>query len=61
MKVTVELERKFVPLMVKVCADAPAATDTGERELIAGTALPTVKLAGDEVPPPGAGFVTATG
>jgi hypothetical protein len=35
--VTVELERKFAPLMVNVCAAAPAVTDEGERLLILGT------------------------
>jgi hypothetical protein len=39
LKVTVELERKFVPLMVRVCAVAPAVAEVGDRVVMAGTGL----------------------
>jgi len=34
--VTVEVDRKFVPLMVSVCAAAPALADAGERLVTLG-------------------------
>jgi hypothetical protein len=37
LRVTVELESKFVPLIVKVCAAAPDATKLGTIPLIVGT------------------------
>ena len=52
---------KPVPLMVRVCAPEPTATEVGEREVIAGTGFPTEKFTTFDVPPPGAGFVTETG
>ena len=58
--VTIEVERRFVPLIVKVCATAPAVADEGDRLVIAGTGLLTVKLTEFEAPPPGDGFVTTT-
>ena len=39
LKVTVELERKLVPLIVSVWAAAPAVTEEGERLVIVGTGL----------------------
>ena len=39
MKVTVELEEKFVPLMVNVCAAAPAAAEVGEILVMLGMGL----------------------
>ena len=56
-----EVETKLVPLMVKVCAAAPAVAEAGESVVIVGTWLLTVKLTVFEAPPPGAGFVTITG
>jgi len=37
LKVTVELVRKFDPLMVRVCAAAPAVAEAGETEAMLGT------------------------
>src|SRR5208282_5735555 len=59
--VTVEVETKFVPLMLSVCAAAPALAEEGDRLAIVGTRLFTVKFTAAEEPPPGAGFVTTTG
>jgi len=59
--VTVEVETKFVPFIVRVCAAAPAFAEFGERLLIVGTRLFTVKFVAADEPPPGAGFVTITG
>jgi hypothetical protein len=56
----VEVERKFVPLMVRVCAAAPAVAELGERLVMVGAGLLTVKFTEFEAPPPGAGFVTTT-
>jgi hypothetical protein len=61
LKLTVEVLKKPVPLMVRVCAPEPTATEVGEREVIVGTGFPTVKFTAFDVPPPGAGFVTVTG
>jgi hypothetical protein len=47
--VTVELERKFVPLMVSVSAAAPAVAEDGERLVMLGTGLDG---GGTELPPP---------
>jgi hypothetical protein len=60
LKVTVELETKPVPVIVSVCAVAPAITGVGDRPVIVGTALITVKLSVLDTPPPGDGFVTTT-
>ena len=58
----IELLTKFVPVTVSVNAAAPAVTLVGERMLVVGTGLLTVKVsAGVVVPPPGVGFVTVTG
>jgi hypothetical protein len=35
--VTVDVERKFVPLMLKVCAAAPAVTNAGDKLVMEGT------------------------
>jgi len=59
--VTVELLRKFVPLIVSVWATVPAVAEEGERLVIVGAGLSTVKLTALETPPPGDGFVTTTG
>jgi hypothetical protein len=56
----VELERKFVPLMVSVCAPAPAVAVAGDRLVMVGAGLLTVKFVEFEAPPPGVGFVTTT-
>ena len=61
LKLTVEVFTKPVPLMVRVCAPEPTATEVGEREVIAGTGFVTVKFTAFDVPPSGAGFVTETG
>jgi hypothetical protein len=55
------MERKLVPLMVSVCAVAPAVAEVGERLVIAGTELLTMKFTAFEAPPPGGGLVTITG
>ncbi len=54
------METKFVPLIVSVCAAAPALAEAGERLVIVGTRLLTVKFTAVELPPPGAGSVTTT-
>jgi hypothetical protein len=61
LKLTVEVLKKPVPLMVRVCAPEPATTGFGEREVITGAGLFTVKFTALDVPPPGVGFVTVTG
>jgi hypothetical protein len=61
LKVTVEVLRKFVPLMARVCSAAPAVAEVGDKLLIVGARLFTVKFTAVEFPPPGAGFVTTTG
>ena len=57
---TVEVETKPVPVIVSVCAAAPAVADDGDKPVIAGTGLLTVKLSELDAPPPGEGFVTTT-
>jgi hypothetical protein len=62
--VTVEVDRKFVPKMVRGWAAAPAVAEDGDRLEIEGTGLLaffTVKFTELEVPPPGAGLFTTTG
>jgi hypothetical protein len=63
LKLTVEVVRNPVPLIVSVCADEPAAREVGDNDETVGTGLlaETVKLTADDEPPPGAGFVTTTG
>ena len=52
---------KVLPLTVSVNAASPAVALVGEIFEVTGTGLLTVKLiAGVDVPPPGAGFVTET-
>ena len=46
--------------MVKVCARAPTVAEAGERLVIVGTGLFTVKFTEFEVPPPGEGLTTVT-
>jgi len=50
-----------VPFTVNVNAAPPAFALAGESVVIVGVGLLTVKLAAADVPPPGAGLVTATG
>ena len=52
---------KPVPFTVSVNAAPPVIALFGERDEIVGSGLFTVKFAEDDVPPPGAGFVTVTG
>jgi hypothetical protein len=61
LKLTVEVETKFVPFTVSVNALSPAVFVVGEILVVVGTGLFTVKLTEFEVPPPGEGFVTTTG
>jgi hypothetical protein len=61
LKLTDEVLKKPVPLMVRVCAPAPTRTEPGEREVMAGTGLQTEKITTFDAPPPGAGFITVTG
>jgi len=56
----VELLRKFVPLLVRVWAAVSAVAEEGERLVIVGAGLLTVKFIEFDAPPPGAGFVTTT-
>jgi hypothetical protein len=58
--VAVEVGTKFVPSMVRVSAAAPANAEEGERPVIVGTGLFTVKLIEFDAPPPGEGLVTIT-
>jgi hypothetical protein len=61
LKVTVEFERKPVPVIVKFCGVALAGREAGERDAITGRGFPTVTFTAFDAPPPGAGFVTTTG
>ena len=60
LKLTVDVVTKFVPVIVSVSAAAPSVAELGERLVIVGTGLFTVKLTGIEAPPPGAGLLTTT-
>ena len=51
---------KFDPVIVSVKAGPPAVALGGMNEVIVGTGLLTVKGCAEDVPPPGAGFVTVT-
>ena len=51
---------KFDPLTVRLKALLPARMLTGDKELIAGTGLLTVKARLPELPPPGDGLLTDT-
>lgn len=57
----VEPFTKLVPVIVKRNAAVPAVLLDGERLVVAGIGLFTVKLSALLVPPPGPGFVTVTG
>ena len=57
---TTEPETKFDPLTVSVKEAPPAVALVGEIEVVAGNGLLTVNVLGDDVPPPGPGFVTVT-
>jgi predicted RNA methylase len=63
LKLTIEELIKPAPVTAMLVLLDPTRTDTGNIEMTAGTGLVavTVKLAGAEAPPPGAGFVTTTG
>ena len=62
LRVTVEPEKKLVPLIVSVLAGAPAETEAGDRVAIVGAALTTVKLTVlEKLPPLDVQFVTTTG
>src|SRR5579864_6734267 len=54
--VTVEAGTKPEPLTARVCAALPTVSEAGEREVIAGTGLLTIRFAAGEEPPPGAGL-----
>jgi hypothetical protein len=55
-----DVATKLLPSTLMRVAGDPFAREVGERELIWGVGLPTVKLTEFEAPPPGAGFVTTT-
>jgi hypothetical protein len=60
---TCEVETKLVPLTVSVKADPPALALDGKSEVRVGTGFGgtlIVKASEFELPPPGAGFCTAT-
>src|SRR5690606_39614408 len=60
---TTELSMKFVPVTVSVSASLPASALDGSSIVIVGTGFTAgliVKVLAAEVPPPGAGFDTAT-
>jgi len=52
--------RKALPLTVSVNAVPPALAEEGETEVTAGTGALTARVTADDVPPPGAGFITVT-
>jgi hypothetical protein len=52
LKVTVELDRKFAPLIVSVCAAAPAVAEAGESVVMTGTGLGFDVVVVDPDPPP---------
>ena len=60
-KLTTEVEPKFVPFTVRVKAASPKFLLAGERVVVVGTGLLTVRVCAFDVPPPGAGFVTVIG
>jgi hypothetical protein len=57
---TTEVERKFVPVTVRVKAAPPAVALEGDSEVAPGFGLLMVKVNPLEVPPPGVGFTTVT-
>jgi hypothetical protein len=60
LKFTTDVELRFVPLTVSINPAPPANALDGERDVIVGTGLFTVKAEFPDVPPPGAGLVTVT-
>ena len=52
---------KLLPLMVSVKVVPPTVAVVGERVLVTGTGLLTVKSIALEIPPPGDGLLTVTG
>jgi len=58
---TVDVFTKLVPVTVSVNPAAPAVALLGDRDVIAGLGLFTVKFTAFETPPPGAGLVAVTG
>jgi len=61
LKVTTELDTKFVPFTVSVNALPPAVALLGESVVIVGAGLFTASVTVFDDPPPGAGLVTITG
>ncbi|HKD61090.1 MAG TPA: hypothetical protein VKB47_11570 [Terracidiphilus sp.] len=49
-----------MPFTVKVNPAAPAIADDGESQLTVGSGLLVLKVAAEEVPPPGVGLDTVT-
>jgi hypothetical protein len=60
LKFTTDVETKPVPFTVRAKATPAATALDGDREVIAGAGLFTVKLTAFDVPAPGAGLVTVT-
>ena len=60
LKLTTAPETKFVPLTVNVNAAPPTVALLGERDIMEGTGLFTLKSEFPDAPPPGAGFFTDT-
>jgi hypothetical protein len=60
LKLTVEFVTNPVPFTVRVKATPPAVVLDGERVVMVGKGLFTMKLTAFDVPPPGVGFVTVT-
>jgi hypothetical protein len=50
--VTVEVERKFVPLIVSVCAAAPTVAELGDRLVMVGTGSVVESGTAAVAPPP---------
>ncbi len=64
MNVTVDEERKLVPVIFRVWELVPTGMEVGDREVTVGTGFGralTVKFTAEEAPPPGAALVTITG
>jgi hypothetical protein len=61
LKLTTEVDRKFVPFTVNVNAPEPVVALVGDSVVIVGTGLFTLKFTEFDVPPPGVGLATVTG
>lgn len=57
---TTDVLTKFLPFTVSVKPELPTSMLFGEREVIAGLLFLTVKVSGEDVPPPGLGLVAVT-